>query len=54
MKLKILVFVTLEDNFGRFGNKHVTSSSIMIFSIISLLVSLFNVFLITFIIRKKY
>jgi hypothetical protein len=54
MKLEILVLVTLEDNFSRFGNRHITNSSIVIFSIINLLIGLFNIFLIILIIRKKY
>jgi hypothetical protein len=54
MKPEILVLITLKNNLGRFGNRHITSSSIIIFSIISLFVSLFNVFLITFIIRREY
>jgi hypothetical protein len=54
MKLEILVLVTLEDNLGRFSNRHITSSSIVIFSIVSLLVGSFNVFLIILIIRKEY
>jgi hypothetical protein len=54
MKPEILVLVILEDNLGRFSSRHITSNSIMIFSIISLLVSSFNVFLITFIIRREY
>jgi hypothetical protein len=54
MKPEILVLVTLENNLSRFGNKYITSSSIIISLIISLFVGLFNVFLITLIIRKKY
>jgi uncharacterized membrane protein YczE len=54
MKLEIPVFVTLEDNLSRFGSRHITSSSIVISSIVSLLIGSFNIFLITFIIRKKY
>jgi hypothetical protein len=54
MKPEILALVALEDNLSRFGSRYITSSSIIISSIISLLVSLFNVFLITFIIRKEY
>jgi hypothetical protein len=54
MKLEILVLVALEDNFSRFGSRHVTSSSIVISSIISLFVGSFNIFLIIFIIGKKY
>jgi hypothetical protein len=54
MKPEILALVTLEDNLGRFGSRYITSSSIVIFSIISLLVGLFNVFLITLIVRRKY
>jgi hypothetical protein len=54
MKLEILVLVTLEDNLGRFSSRHITGSSIVIFSIVSLLVGSFNVFLIILIIRKEY
>jgi hypothetical protein len=54
MKLEILVLVALEDNLDRFGSRHITSSSIIISSMISLLVSSFNIFLITLIMRKKY
>ena len=54
MKLEILALVALEDNLGRFGSRYITSSSIIIFSIISLFVSSFNVFLITLIIRREY
>jgi hypothetical protein len=54
MKLEIPVLVTLEDNLGRFGSRHITSSSIMIFSIVSLFISSFNVFLIILIMRKEY
>jgi hypothetical protein len=54
MKPEILVLVTLKNNFGRFGSKYITNSLIIIFSIVSLLVSSFNIFLITFIIRKEY
>jgi hypothetical protein len=54
MKLEILALVALEDNLGRFGSRHITSSSIIIFSIVSLFVSSFNVFLIILIIRKEY
>jgi hypothetical protein len=44
MKPEIPALVALEDNLSRFSSKHVTSSSIIIFSIVSLLISLFNVF----------
>jgi hypothetical protein len=54
MKLEILVLVVLENNLSRFGSKYIISSSIVIFSIVSLLVGLFNIFLITLIIRSKY
>jgi hypothetical protein len=54
MKLEILALVVLEDNLSRFGNKHITSSSIIIFSIVSLLIGSFNIFLIILIIRKEY
>jgi hypothetical protein len=54
MKLKIPILVTLKDNLGRFGNRYITSSSIIISSIVSLLVGLFNIFLIIFIIKKEY
>jgi hypothetical protein len=54
MKLEILVLVAFENNFGRFGSRYITSSSIVISSIISLFISLFNVFLITLIIRREY
>jgi hypothetical protein len=54
MKPEILVLVALEDNLSRFGSRYITSSSIVISSIVSLLIGLFNVFLITLIIRKKY
>jgi hypothetical protein len=54
MKLEIPALVTLEDNLGRFGSRHITSSSIVISSIISLFVGSFNVFLITLIIRREY
>jgi hypothetical protein len=54
MKPEILALVTLEDNLNRFGSRHVTSSSIVISSIVSLLIGSFNVFLITFIIRREY
>jgi hypothetical protein len=54
MKPEIPVLVTLEDNLSRFGSKYITSSSIVIFSIISLLISSFNIFLIILIIRKEY
>jgi hypothetical protein len=54
MKLEILVLIALEDNLGRFYNKHITSSSIVISLIISLLVGSFNIFLITLIVRKEY
>jgi hypothetical protein len=54
MKLEILVLVIFEDNFGGFSNKYITSSSIIIFSIISLLIGSFNIFLIILIIRKEY
>jgi hypothetical protein len=54
MKPEILVLVTLEDNLGRFGSRYITSSSIVIFSIMSLFVGSFNVFLIILIIRKEY
>jgi hypothetical protein len=54
MKPEILVLVAFEDNLGRFGSRHITSSSIVISSIISLLINSFNVFLITLIIRKEY
>jgi hypothetical protein len=54
MKLEILALVTLKDDLSRFGSKHVTSSSIIISSIISLLISSFNIFLITLIIRSEY
>jgi hypothetical protein len=45
---------TRDNNFSRFGSKYITSSSIIISLIISLFISSFNIFLITFIIRKKY
>jgi hypothetical protein len=54
MKLEILVLVALEDNLSRFGSRHITSSSIIISSIINLLISLFNIFLIILIIRREY
>jgi hypothetical protein len=54
MKLEIPVLVALEDNLSRFGSRYITSSSIVISLIISLLIGSFNVFLITFIMRKKY
>jgi hypothetical protein len=54
MKPEIPVLVAFEDDFGGFGNRYITSSSIVIFLIISLFIDLFNVFLITFIIRKEY
>jgi hypothetical protein len=54
MKPEILALVALEDNLGRFGGRYITSSSIMISSIMSLFIGLFNVFLIIFIIRRKY
>jgi hypothetical protein len=54
MKLEIPVFVTLEDNLSRFGSRHITSSSIVISSIVSLLVGSFNIFLIILIIRREY
>jgi hypothetical protein len=54
MKLKIPVLVALKNNFSRFGSKHITSSSIIISSIISLLIGSFNIFLITLIIRREY
>jgi hypothetical protein len=54
MKLEIPVLVALEDDFGRFGSRHITSSSIVISSIVSLLVGSFNVFLITLIVRREY
>jgi hypothetical protein len=54
MKLEIPVLVALEDNLSRFGSRYITSSSIVISSIVSLLVSLFNIFLIIFIIRREY
>jgi hypothetical protein len=54
MKLEILALVALEDNLSRFGNKYITSSSIIIFSIVSLLIGSFNIFLITFIMRREY
>jgi hypothetical protein len=54
MKLEILVLVALKDYPSRFGSKYITSSSIIISSIISLFVSLFNVFLIILIIRREY
>jgi hypothetical protein len=54
MKPEILALVALEDNLGRFGSRHVTSSSIVISSIMSLLVGSFNVFLITLIVRREY
>jgi hypothetical protein len=54
IKLEIPALVALEDNLSRFGDRHIASSSIIIFSIISLLVNSFNVFLIIFIIRKEY
>ena len=54
MKLEILVLVALEDNLSRFGSKYITSSSIVISSIVSLFIGLFNVFLITLIMRREY
>jgi hypothetical protein len=54
MKLEIPALVILEDNLSRFGSRHITSSSIVISSIVSLFVSSFNVFLIILIIRKEY
>jgi hypothetical protein len=54
MKPEILALIALEDNLSRFGSKYITSSSIVISSIVSLFVSLFNVFLIILIIRKEY
>jgi hypothetical protein len=54
MKLEILTLVTLEDNLSRFGSRYITSSSIIISSIVSLLVGLFNIFLIILIVRKEY
>jgi hypothetical protein len=54
MKLEILVLVALEDNLSRFGSKYITSSSIVISSIVSLFIGLFNVFLIILIIRREY
>jgi hypothetical protein len=54
MKPEIPALVILEDNLNKFGSRHIASSSIVIFSIISLLIGLFNVFLITLIIRKEY
>jgi hypothetical protein len=44
MKPEILVLVILEDNFSRFGSRHITSNSMIIFLIISLFVGLFNIF----------
>jgi hypothetical protein len=49
MKPEIPVLVALEDNLSRFSSRHITSSSI-----VSLLVSSFNIFLIILIVRKKY
>jgi hypothetical protein len=54
MKPEIPALVALEDDLGRFGGRYITSSSIMIFLIVSLLVGSFNVFLITLIMRKEY
>jgi hypothetical protein len=54
MKPEILAFVILEDNLSRFSSRRITSSSIIISLIINLLIVLFNIFLITFIIKRKY
>jgi hypothetical protein len=54
MKLEIPALVALEDDLGRFGSRYITSSSIVISSIISLLIGLFNVFLIILIIKREY
>jgi hypothetical protein len=54
MKPEILVLVAFEDNLGRFGGRHITSSSIVISSIVSLLIGSFNVFLIILIMRREY
>jgi uncharacterized membrane protein YdcZ (DUF606 family) len=54
MKPEIPALVAFEDNLGRFGSRHITSSSIMISSMVSLLVGSFNVFLITLIVRREY
>jgi hypothetical protein len=54
IKPEILVLVVLEDNLGRFGSKHIASSSIVISLIVSLLVGSFNIFLIIFIMKKEY
>jgi hypothetical protein len=54
MKPEIPALVTLEDDLSRFGSRHITSSSIVIFSIVSLFIGLFNIFLIILIIRREY
>jgi hypothetical protein len=54
MKLEIPALITLEDNLSRFGSRYIASSSIIISSIVSLLISSFNIFLITLIIRREY